>query len=319
MCLCGIEGAWHAAWRPSSRTSYTTATHESEDSCQELIAFQSTPTVAFLVATIRVIGVNMWMWLEWLVNHLPVNLPCQQKVLHRTPFLFSGINFLLHRTLCYTKICPAELILLHYTAPSPPFLFRTQKNVRTPTTTTSQKSIAMHLQFVLQYASNLYCSAFGAPTLGGKGNIVSTPPICIAVRLPFVLQYASHSHRSTFEKSWWLWSQCQIPPQKAGMLLAHTLDFACKRQACRQRAKDAEHCNKLEAQICWDSHRWLICENGRAWGPRFRVQILHHNLGQGVNFIRGKFLFTYSWNFFAYSWVVCLQFTEVLSRYTFPL
>ena len=27
-----------------------------------------------LVATIRVIGVNMWMWLEWLVNHSPVNL-----------------------------------------------------------------------------------------------------------------------------------------------------------------------------------------------------------------------------------------------------
>ena len=122
------------------------------------------------------------------------------------PFLFSRINFLLHRTLCYTKISPAESILLHYTAPSSHFLFRTQKNVRTPTPTTSQKSIAMHLQFVLQYASNLYCSAFGAPTLGGKGNIVSTPPICIAVRLPFVLQYASHSHRSTFEKSWWLWS-----------------------------------------------------------------------------------------------------------------
>ena len=122
------------------------------------------------------------------------------------PFLFSGINFLLHRTLCYTKISPAKLILLHYTAPSSHFLFRTQKNVRTPTTTTSQRGIAMHLQFVLQYTSNLYCSAFGAPTLGGKGNIVSTPPICIAVRLPFVLQCASHSHRSTFEKSWWLWS-----------------------------------------------------------------------------------------------------------------
>ena len=35
----------------------------------------------------------------------------------------------------------------------------------TPTTTTSQKSIALCLPFVLQYASNLYCSAFGAPTL----------------------------------------------------------------------------------------------------------------------------------------------------------
>ena len=34
-----------------------------------------------------------------------------------------------------------------------------------PTTTASQKSIAVHLPFVLQYASNLYCSAFGAPRL----------------------------------------------------------------------------------------------------------------------------------------------------------
>ena len=35
----------------------------------------------------------------------------------------------------------------------------------TPTTTTSQKSIAVRLPFVLQYASHLYCSAFGALTL----------------------------------------------------------------------------------------------------------------------------------------------------------
>ena len=70
----------------------------------------------------------------------------------------------------------------------------------TPTTTTFQKSIAIRLQFVLQYASNLYRSAFGAPSLRGKGNTVSTPPICIAVRLPFVLQYASHWYRSTFGK-----------------------------------------------------------------------------------------------------------------------
>ena len=73
----------------------------------------------------------------------------------------------------------------------------------TPTTTTSQKSIAIHLQFVLQHASYLYCSAFGATGLSGKGNTSeilpfvsqyashfyrSTPPICIAIRLPFVSQ-----------------------------------------------------------------------------------------------------------------------------------
>ena len=78
----------------------------------------------------------------------------------------------------------------------------------TPTTATSQKSISIHFQFVLQYASNLYCSGFGAPTTLRKGNTVSTPliciavrlPICIAIRLPFVLQYASHLYRSTFGK-----------------------------------------------------------------------------------------------------------------------
>ena len=61
-----------------------------------------------------------------------------------------------------------------------------------PTTPTSQKSIAIHLQFVLQY--------FRCPTLLGKGNTISTPPVCIAVRLPFVLQYASRLYRSTFGK-----------------------------------------------------------------------------------------------------------------------
>ena len=62
----------------------------------------------------------------------------------------------------------------------------------TPTTTTSQKSIAIHLPFVLQCASNLYCSTFGP--LQGKycqysSHLYrSTPPICIAIRLPFVSQ-----------------------------------------------------------------------------------------------------------------------------------
>ena len=62
----------------------------------------------------------------------------------------------------------------------------------TPTTTTFQKSIAVHLQFVLQYASNLYCSAFGAIELSGKGNT--------SVRRPFVSQHASHLYCNTFVK-----------------------------------------------------------------------------------------------------------------------
>ena len=57
-----------------------------------------------------------------------------------------------------------------------------------------------------QYASNLYCSAFGATELSGKGNT--------SVLLPFVSQYASHLYCNTppiciamfLGKSWWLWS-----------------------------------------------------------------------------------------------------------------
>ena len=79
-------------------------------------------------------------------------------------------------------------------------------------TTTSQKSIAIHLQFVLQYASNLYCNAFGATGLSGKGTT--------SVLLPFVSQYASHLYRNTppiciailLGKSWWLWSPGCSPP-----------------------------------------------------------------------------------------------------------
>ena len=51
------------------------------------------------------------------------------------------------------------------------------------------KNIAIHLQFVLQYASNLYCSTTRAPTLWGKGSTVRAPPICVAIRLPFLSQY----------------------------------------------------------------------------------------------------------------------------------
>ena len=65
----------------------------------------------------------------------------------------------------------------------------------TPTTTTSQKSIAIHFQFVLQCPSNLYCSTFSAHTSGQREILSalshlyrSTPPICIALPPPFVSQ-----------------------------------------------------------------------------------------------------------------------------------
>ena len=70
-------------------------------------------------------------------------------------------------------------------------------------------------QFVLQYASNLYCNAFGAIALSGKGNT--------SVLLPFVSQYASHLYRGTppiciamlLGNFWWLWSPGCSPVYRA--------------------------------------------------------------------------------------------------------
>ena len=83
--------------------------------------------------------------------------------------------------------------------PRPPLGFDlfNQKNVRNPNHHYFSKK-------VLQYAPNLYCTAFGATEFPGKGNSSvlppfvlqyashlyrSTSPICIAIRLPFVSQY----------------------------------------------------------------------------------------------------------------------------------
>ena len=59
-----------------------------------------------------------------------------------------------------------------------------RRTSETPTTTASQKSIAIHIQFVLQHASNLYCNSLAATELSEKGNT--------SVLLPFVSQCASH-------------------------------------------------------------------------------------------------------------------------------
>ena len=78
------------------------------------------------------------------------------------------------------------------------FTLKVRRMSETPTTTTSQKSIAIRLQFVLQYSSSLYCSTFG-PLRCEEREILSVllpfasqyvPPILIAIRLPFVSQYS---------------------------------------------------------------------------------------------------------------------------------
>ena len=68
----------------------------------------------------------------------------------------------------------------------------TQKNVRNTNHHYFSKSIAVHLQSVLQYAPRWYCSTSGVTELSGKGNT--------SVLLPFVSQYASHLYRNAFGK-----------------------------------------------------------------------------------------------------------------------
>ena len=76
----------------------------------------------------------------------------------------------------------------------------------TPTTTTSQKSIAIHLPFVSQYAS-ICIAVLSVPLCSEEREVLS-------VLLPFVSQYVSHLYCNTppiriavlLGKSWWLWS-----------------------------------------------------------------------------------------------------------------
>ena len=98
------------------------------------------------------------------------------------------------------------MALLQQLALTPPKFRRMSE---TPTTTTSQKSIAINLAFILEYASNLYCSAFGAPrALGSKEREI------LSVLIPFVSHYARPLYCNTppiriealLRKSWWLWS-----------------------------------------------------------------------------------------------------------------
>ena len=81
-----------------------------------------------------------------------------------------------------------------------------QENLRKPATTTSQTSIAIDLQCVLQCASNLHCSTFGIREPWGRGNTLSSPPICIAIRLPFVSPDSGENtrcwgHRDAIQRS----------------------------------------------------------------------------------------------------------------------
>ena len=95
--------------------------------------------------------------------------------------------------------------------PQPPLLLKKVSKIRLP--------------FVLQYASTLYCSAFGATELSGKGNT--------SVLLPFVSQYAFHLYCNTppiciailLGKSWWLWSPGCSPLQ--GLSQKFYVIFSC--------------------------------------------------------------------------------------------
>ena len=77
----------------------------------------------------------------------------------------------------------------------------------TPTATTAQKSIAIHLSFVSQSASNCFIAVLLVPLGSQEKEILS-------ILVPFVSQYASHLYCNTppiciavlLRRSWWLWS-----------------------------------------------------------------------------------------------------------------
>ena len=81
----------------------------------------------------------------------------------------------------------------------------------TPTTTTSQKSIAIRLPICIAIRPPpppICIALLSVPLSSQEREILqysphlysSTRPICIAVRLPFVSQYAPHLYRNTFGK-----------------------------------------------------------------------------------------------------------------------
>ena len=98
---------------------------------------------------------------------------------------------------------------------------RVRRVSETPTPTGLEESMAVHLQFVRQYAPHLYRRAFLASMLRRKGTLqyashlyCSTPPICTAVRPPFVRQYfwkntGGWGHRKVPERvaAWRRWVQ----------------------------------------------------------------------------------------------------------------
>ena len=98
-----------------------------------------------------------------------------------------------------------------------------QKNFRNPNHHYFSKSIAIHLQFVLQSASNWYCRVLSVPLTSQESEIH---------------QYASHLYRSTLPiciavllgKSWWLWSLGCSPAVKLSLLsqLVYTEGGGCQ-------------------------------------------------------------------------------------------
>ena len=118
------------------------------------------------------------------------------------------------------------------------------------------------LKKVLQYASNLYCSAFGATELSGKGNLVSAPPICVAVCLPFTSQYASHLYRNTFGKILVVVVTGMFPKQHQ-----HTSESESDRMFC------AGVCPQSEVQAI---NLFPRCEErGVVFGGKFWQNICH--------------------------------------------
>ena len=143
----------------------------------------------------------------------------------------------------------------------------------TPTTTTSQKIIAKHLQFVLQYASYLYRSTFGAPPLRRRSILL--------VLLAFVSQYTSHLYCNAppiciavlSGNSWWLWSPGCSPPEPGWPLFSGPFQGG------------PEACSRLHAKV------------GEVWR---RLANLKHSIRQHLPHIHQT-----SWTFLIFFFIFC--------------
>ena len=87
------------------------------------------------------------------------------------------------------------------------------------------KVLAVHLQFVPQYAPPFVTLCLAGFQALKKGTRCSTPPICTAVRLLFVPQYASHVYWRYFWENTRGWGFRRAPEQTLPLASSFLLEI----------------------------------------------------------------------------------------------